>query len=82
MAIFDYHLGLAVSGGVDSMALAHLCQEFQRRSRNEGLGLFHFTAFIIDHRSQKSGALAIARTKSRLKQMGMKSKLHPAQPSR
>lgn len=76
MAISDYYIGIAVSGGVDSMALAHLCREFQRRSRNEGLGLFHFTAFIIDHKSQKSGALAIARTQSRLKQMGMTPKMY------
>ena len=45
--ITDMKIGLAVSGGVDSMALATLCSGL-RQSSQKGKAL-SFTAFIVDH---------------------------------
>ena len=39
-------LGLAISGGVDSMALASLCAKIQQRDLIRGLS---FRAFVVDH---------------------------------
>lgn len=44
----DYETGLAVSGGVDSMALAWLCSEMRKDSRG-----YEFTAFVVDHKLRK-----------------------------
>lgn len=44
----DQETGLAVSGGVDSMALAWLCSEMRKDSRG-----YEFTAFVVDHKLRK-----------------------------
>lgn len=48
-------IGLAISGGVDSMALALLCSQFQN-SLVRGYGQIRFRAFVVDHgvRSESS----------------------------
>lgn len=60
--------GLAVSGGVDSMALATLCS---RLRRDLGSGAPIFTGFIVDHglrSGSREEALQVARY---LKDLGM-----------
>ncbi|KAI9703861.1 MAG: hypothetical protein M1836_007633 [Candelina mexicana] len=65
-------IGLAVSGGVDSMALATLCHVLHL-----GLGQAHgtFQAFVVDHKARvESGSEAYA-VASRLNTMGLPSQV-------
>lgn len=43
------YVGLAVSGGADSMALAFLCRQLERSGL---LGRISVTAFVVDHRAR------------------------------
>jgi tRNA(Ile)-lysidine synthase len=45
--ITDKDKGLAISGGVDSMALATLCSGLRESSQKDNA--LSFTAFIVDH---------------------------------
>ena len=49
-------LGLALSGGVDSMALATLCRGLQCEARVRKQFEFSFEAFIVDHRARKGSS--------------------------
>jgi tRNA(Ile)-lysidine synthase TilS/MesJ len=58
------HLGLAISGGVDSMALAALCSQLQDLSQSSvhspkqsSLRPLQFRAFIVDHGLRAGSAL-------------------------
>ena len=65
----DGSLGLAISGGVDSMALATLCQGLQCDTRLKSQFEFSFEAFIVDHKARKGStneARLVSRRVSRL----------------
>ncbi|RHZ73941.1 hypothetical protein CDV55_104960 [Aspergillus turcosus] len=47
------NLGLAVSGGADSMALAILCKQLQEQNLVDGLAV---TAFVVDHKAREESS--------------------------
>ncbi len=58
--------GLAVSGGLDSMALAYLCRSLpMQRPR--------FKAFIVDHRAREGSRREAEAVRDALEGMGTKS---------
>ncbi|KAI9794398.1 MAG: hypothetical protein M1816_005467 [Peltula sp. TS41687] len=65
-------VGLAISGGVDSMALATLCTELS--TANPTLGL-QFKALIVDHSVRKESASEALKITSVLETMGISSKI-------
>ena len=66
-----YHTaGIAVSGGVDSMALAHLCANLQKTCSVGPENRFVFLPFIIDHRARPGSTQEAVRTKLRLETLG------------
>ncbi|KAL9118540.1 MAG: hypothetical protein Q9187_004910 [Circinaria calcarea] len=52
----DGSLGLALSGGVDSMALATLCRGLQCDTRLKTQFKFSFEAFIVDHKARNGSS--------------------------
>lgn len=80
-------IGIAVSGGVDSMALAWLCASLARSRPRENQGRFEFHAFIVNHNARKESTLEAINTRKRLyHQIGTKSAFilvaHPLSLSR
>lgn len=61
----DSRIGIAVSGGVDSMALAYLCSQLRdTHTANQELARLRIRAFIVDHRAREGSAVearAVAR---------------------
>jgi len=43
-------IAIAVSGGVDSMALAYLCRKLQEEQPSR----FHFKAFVVNHMAREN----------------------------
>ena len=65
-------IGLAVSGGVDSTALAVLCHGLTREHkwrRNPRL-MVEFKAFIVDHNAREGSTKEAEQVRKRLKPMG------------
>ncbi len=58
--------GLAISGGVDSMALAHLCHGIVK----EELLSVEFQAFVVDHGARQGSSLEASTVVSRLGNIG------------
>ncbi|TIA60156.1 hypothetical protein D6C77_04332 [Aureobasidium pullulans] len=63
------HLGLAISGGVDSMALASLCSKVQ------GFDMPPVTAFIVDHCLRYGSAAEAISVASNLQRLGIASEI-------
>ena len=61
-------IGIAVSGGVDSMALAALCAKLQERHQSIYRPRFH--AFVVDHRARPYSNGEAKTVASRLRNMG------------
>ena len=59
--------GLAVSGGVDSMALATLCRDLRATRRSLGL---RFKALVLDHDVREGSAAEASEVAARLSNMG------------
>lgn len=73
MDLFDvaYESGLAVSGGVDSMALAWLCASQSRDHQPPtDLPVLDFKAYIVDHKARDGSTQEAIKTQERLLQMG------------
>ena len=64
--------GLAVSGGVDSMALARLCRDFRPTSRHEEI---EFRPFIVDHKARPGSTEEAREVVSALKTLGISTSL-------
>jgi len=58
-------LGLAISGGVDSMALASLCSKSSLCRRQA------FVAFIVDHDLRPGSALEADLVAERIRELGL-----------
>ncbi|KAB2574980.1 tRNA(Ile)-lysidine/2-thiocytidine synthase [Lasiodiplodia theobromae] len=67
-------LGLAVSGGVDSMALATLCADLSDEI-NEDDDTDVFTAFIVDHQLRKGSSEEALEVQENLYKLGVASEI-------
>ena len=63
--------GLAISGGLDSMALAQLCHMVQWGKRQEYSLKPRFHALIVDHKSREGSSEEAQLTALRLEQLSM-----------
>ena len=70
-AVADNGIGIAVSGGVDSMALAQLCSGLTLHPPAKRQWDFHFKAYIIDHNAREGSAFEAQRVRDRLFLMGI-----------
>ncbi|KAK5165195.1 uncharacterized protein LTR77_009293 [Saxophila tyrrhenica] len=74
-------LGLAISGGVDSMALASLCREaIDSSSRSAWTDKYSatppgFTAFIVNHKLRSDSAHEAQKVSSELSRLGIESRI-------
>ena len=66
----DTILGIAVSGGVDSMALAALCRQLKYVPRASETKL-SFQAFVVDHKARDGSTTEAQSVCRRLDRMGM-----------
>ncbi|KAI1343789.1 adenine nucleotide alpha hydrolases-like protein [Xylariaceae sp. FL0016] len=78
-------VALAVSGGVDSMALAYLCSQ----ARNYDKRLFvsdnpvnHFRAFIVDHRAREGSEKEAIAVRAELRKLGLRTDIYSLSWSR
>ncbi|KAJ5587334.1 uncharacterized protein N7459_003099 [Penicillium hispanicum] len=67
-------LGLAVSGGADSMALAHLCQQLEV-AHPALAGAISVTAFVVDHRARVESSDEAHLVAGWLSKMGINTKI-------
>ncbi|KAK2766950.1 hypothetical protein FQN54_006265 [Arachnomyces sp. PD_36] len=65
-------LGLAVSGGGDSMALAYLCHQLVSQRLIPGLSL---KAFVVDHHARKESTEEANKVSGWLEDLGLQSKI-------
>ena len=63
-------VGIAVSGGVDSMALAALCASLTRYPPAKRRFDFQFKSLIIDHKAREGSSEEVERVRKRLMRMG------------
>lgn len=63
-------IGIAVSGGVDSMALTALCVALKSYPPAKQRFDFQFRPFIIDHRAREGSSEEVERVRQRLNRMG------------
>lgn len=61
-------LGLAVSGGADSMFLAYLCQKLEQLGVH---GSVSVTAFVVDHKARQESKHEAQTVAGWLRNMGM-----------
>ncbi|KKK24549.1 hypothetical protein ARAM_006393 [Aspergillus rambellii] len=74
--ILPRKIGLAVSGGADSMALAYLCKQWERNhSQDFGDRDVSVTAFVVDHKARKESTQEANTVSQWLLQMGIKTQI-------
>ena len=61
---------MAISGGVDSMALAALCADLKCHIPAAQAHQFEFTAFIVDHKARDESTTETVATQRELRRMG------------
>ncbi|KAF7174006.1 hypothetical protein CNMCM6106_008085 [Aspergillus hiratsukae] len=66
------NLGLAVSGGADSMALAFLCKQLQEQNLVDGLAV---TAFVVDHKARKESSREARTVAAWLSDIGLQAQI-------
>ncbi|OQD81486.1 hypothetical protein PENANT_c027G03450 [Penicillium antarcticum] len=64
-------IGIAVSGGADSMALAYLCKQLERSP--ELSGAIYVTAFVVDHRARPESTDEAQKVAGWLRDMDIKT---------
>ncbi|KAK4222057.1 hypothetical protein QBC38DRAFT_402258 [Podospora fimiseda] len=72
-------IGLAISGGVDSMALAYLCSKIQKEIKHIRVVdhlVKSFFAVVIDHGMREGSDLEAANVVLELKKLGIKAEAH------
>ncbi|KAK6822093.1 hypothetical protein RU639_006750 [Aspergillus parasiticus] len=68
---FPRRLGLAVSGGADSMALAYLSKQWERSRPNN----ISVTAFVVDHKAREESTREANTVSQWLQDIGIKSEI-------
>ncbi|OGM43468.1 PP-loop family protein [Aspergillus bombycis] len=68
---FPRRLGLAVSGGADSMALAYLSKQWERSRPND----ISVTAFVVDHKAREESTREANMVSQWLRDIGIKSEI-------
>lgn len=63
-------IGIAVSGGVDSMALAALCVALKTYPLAKQIFDFQFFPIVIDHKARERSSDEVERVRQRLIEMG------------
>ncbi|GIC89290.1 tRNA lysidine(34) synthetase [Aspergillus udagawae] len=66
------NLGLAVSGGADSMALAFLCKQLQEQNLVDGLTV---TAFVVDHKAREESSQEARTVATWLRDIGLQAQI-------
>ncbi|KAF7176647.1 hypothetical protein CNMCM7691_003299 [Aspergillus felis] len=66
------NLGLAVSGGADSMALAFLCRQLQEQNLVDGLTV---TAFVVDHKAREESSREARTVATWLSDIGLQAQI-------
>ena len=64
-------VGIAVSGGVDSMALASLCIDLARYPPAKQRWDFEFIPFVVDHKAREGSSEEAERVRRRLWSLGI-----------
>ncbi|KAJ5620389.1 hypothetical protein N7510_004373 [Penicillium lagena] len=68
-------LGLAVSGGADSMALAYLCRQLEIHSASITDDAISVTAFVVDHRARAESSHEAKTVAGWLSDLGIKTQI-------
>ncbi|QQK44182.1 Lysidine-tRNA(Ile) synthetase [Penicillium digitatum] len=66
-------VGIAVSGGADSMALAYLCKQLERSS--DVAGAISVTAFVVDHRARPESTVEAQKVAGWLREMDIRTQI-------
>ncbi|RAK86065.1 PP-loop family protein [Aspergillus costaricaensis CBS 115574] len=78
---YDPHLprriGLAISGGADSMALAYLCKQWELTQRQTSNDPVSVTAFVVDHKAREESTREANMVAGWLDDMGLKTQILP-----
>ncbi|OJI96082.1 hypothetical protein ASPVEDRAFT_181435 [Aspergillus versicolor CBS 583.65] len=77
-------LGLAVSGGADSMALAYLCRQWERQKQAQARGVNNndrdearVTAFVVDHKAREESTQEANTVATWLRKLGITTQILP-----
>ncbi|PYH71711.1 tRNA lysidine(34) synthetase [Aspergillus vadensis CBS 113365] len=77
----DAHLprriGLAISGGADSMALAYLCKQWELNQRQTSNDTVSVTAFVVDHKAREESTREANMVAGWLDDMGLTTDILP-----
>ncbi|KAK1146079.1 hypothetical protein N8T08_003727 [Aspergillus melleus] len=65
-------IGLAVSGGTDSMALAYLCRQWEKTYRSDDVAV---TAFVVDHKARAESTREAATVTGWLTELGIRTQV-------
>ncbi|KAL7660764.1 hypothetical protein ACMYSQ_000208 [Aspergillus niger] len=70
-------LGLAISGGADSMALAYLCKQWERTQTQTSDEKASVTAFVVDHKAREESTREANMVAGWLDDMGLQTQILP-----
>ncbi|PWY74077.1 PP-loop family protein [Aspergillus eucalypticola CBS 122712] len=70
-------LGLAISGGADSMALAYLCKQWELTQRQTSNNTVSVTAFVVDHKAREESTREANMVAGWLDEMGLTTQILP-----